>query len=374
MGDPVEIPTLGTSFAVGQDLATPRGTRVELTTDTESEVRDTYNVFAETKTGNPDNVVMAGAHLDSVTEGEGINDNGSGSGSILEVAEQVAAKNIKPRNKIRFAWWGAEEFGLKGSEHYVADLAANNPEALKDIRLYLNFDMVGSPNYVRFVYDGDNSRFGTADGAAIGPAGSGQIEKEFADYFASQGLASEETAFSGRSDYGPFIAQGIASGGLFTGAEGVKTPEQAAVYGGTAGVAYDACYHLGCDDITNVNAKALDEMSDAVAHAVATYAFSTKSLDGSTAAKANQGARSAPGKGGRTQRSELHPAHDHERALVAEPARAAAGRSGTPPVRPAGSSYDRCHERRHPQHPVRTGDRGCRAPALGQGARPLPAR
>ncbi len=312
LGNPVEIPTLGASYALGQDLAVPSGTRVELTTDTESELRETYNVLAETRTGNPDNVVMAGSHLDSVADGEGINDNGSGSATILEVAEQVAAKKIKPRNRIRFAWWGAEEFGLKGSTHYVGDLAGNNPEALKDIRLYLNFDMIGSPNYVRFVYDGDNSRFGEAEGAATGPAGSGQIEKEFADYFASQGLASEETAFSGRSDYGPFIEQGIASGGLFTGAEGVKTAEQAAVYGGTAGVAYDHCYHEACDDLTNVNPKALDEMSDAVAHAVATYAFSTKSLDGATATRPGRGARSAPVRGGQAQRSELHPAHDHQ--------------------------------------------------------------
>ena len=149
---------------------------------------------------------MAGSHLDSVVAGPGVNDNGSGSATILEVAEQISAQKIKPRNKVRFAWWGAEELNLLGSTHYVEDLATNNAEALKDIALYLNFDMVGSPNYVRFVYDGDNSKFGEDDGAAVGPAGSGAIEKEFADYFASQGLASEETPFSGRSDYGPFIA------------------------------------------------------------------------------------------------------------------------------------------------------------------------
>ena len=103
--------------------------------------------------------------------------------------------------------------------------------------------MVGSPNYVRFVYDGDGSGEGPA-----GPPGSAQIEQLFTSYFASQSLASEPTAFDGRSDYGPFIAVGIPAGGLFTGAEGVKTAAQAAVYGGTAGVAYDPCYHQACDD------------------------------------------------------------------------------------------------------------------------------
>jgi len=304
LGTPADIPALGASFALGQDLADPAGTTVELSTDTQSEIRKTYNITAQTTGGDPSNVVMAGAHLDSVTAGPGVNDNGSGSATILEVAEQLAAKKIKPRNQVRFAWWGAEEFNLLGSQHYVDDLKENNPGALEDIRLYLNFDMVGSPNYVRFVYDGDNSTFGEDDGAALGPAGSGQIEALFHDYFAGQGLASDETPFNGRSDYGPFIAEDIPSGGLFTGAEGAKTAEQAAVYGGTAGEAYDECYHSACDGFGNVNQKALDEMSDAVAHAVATYAFSTKSLDDNA----------RPGKGNRSARAdagELHPAHGH---------------------------------------------------------------
>ena len=141
--------------------------------------------------------------------------------------------------------------------------------------------MVGSPNYVRFVYDGDGSDTGTA-----GPAGSAQIEEIFANYFAGQGLATDPTAFDGRSDYGPFIAVGIPAGGLFSGAEGIKTPEQAAVYGGTAGVAYDPCYHQECDDINNLNVKALAELGDAAAHAVLTLAMTKTGFfpDGSRAA------------------------------------------------------------------------------------------
>jgi len=275
LGTPTSLPVVGASFALGQDLADPPGTVVHLTTSTESEIRETYNILAETASGDPSNVVMAGGHLDSRIEGPGINDNGSGSASLLEIAIQMA--KVKPTNKVRFAWWGAEELNLLGSTAYVNSLS--DEDAAK-IALYLNFDMVASPNFVRFVYDGDNSAFPVGPGAAAGPPGSGAIEALFHSYFASQGLASAETAFSGRSDYGPFIAIGIPAGGLFTGAEGVKTEEEAAIYGGEAGVAYDVCYHQLCDDIDNVNMTALDQMSDAIAHAVLTYAFDTRSVNG----------------------------------------------------------------------------------------------
>lgn len=259
----------------------------------------------ETARGNPDNVVMTGAHLDSVLEGPGINDNGSGSATNLEIAEQLAkVKNLK--NKVRFAWWGAEESGLLGAEHYVADLAENNPDALGDIALYLNYDMVGSPNFARFIYDGDNS---TGEGAE-GPEGSDAIEQVFSSYFASQRLATAETPFDGRSDYGPFIDNGVPAGGLFTGAEGVKTPEEAKMFGGTAGEAYDACYHQACDTRANISMAGLDQMSDAAAHAVYVLSRSTKAVNGQgeghkssqTKALAKAGARQAVADGHRMVR------------------------------------------------------------------------
>ena len=226
---------------------------------------------------NPDDVVVVGAHLDSVAEGPGINDNGSGSSTILEIAQEMAENKMtnKPVRPVRFAFWGAEELGLLGSEHYVANLSDANRAK---IYANLNFDMLGSPNYVRFVYDGDGS-----DTDPAGPPGSGEIEKVFTDYFDSKGLASDPTEFSGRSDYGPFIAVGIPAGGLFSGAEGVKTPEQAAVYGGTAGEAYDPCYHQACDTITNLSTDALHELGDAAAHATGVMTMSVAGLfpDGS---------------------------------------------------------------------------------------------
>ena len=244
-----------------------------------SEIRSTVNVIAETQGGRDDRVVVVGAHLDSVPEGPGIQDNGSGSAAILEIALQMAELEIEPRNQERFAWWGAEESGLLGSEFYVDQLSKRD---IKDIALNLNFDMIGSPNFVRFVYDGDGS-----DTALAGPNGSGVIEDVFLDYFADQGLDNEPTEFSGRSDYGPFIAVGIPAGGLFTGAEGIKSPEQVEIYGGTAGDQYDPCYHLACDTFDNISLTALAEMSDAAAHAVLTFAMTTSAVNGTDKGSSN---------------------------------------------------------------------------------------
>lgn len=276
LGEPGAIPAVGTSFAVGVELGA-EGTEARVKADVVTEERTTWNVFAETGRGNASNVIMAGAHLDSVTEGPGINDNGSGSATILEVAEEMAKlPQGKIKNKVRFAWWGAEENGLLGAYHYVDDLVANNPDALSDIAAYLNFDMVGSPNFVRFVYDGDNS----TDLGEEGPEGSAQLEQLFNGYFKAKSLRTEPTAFDGRSDYGPFIENGVAAGGLFTGAEDIKTAREARIYGGTAGEAYDPCYHAACDDVSNISVQALDQMSDATAHAIWTLARSTRVLDG----------------------------------------------------------------------------------------------
>jgi len=257
---------------VGQELAATPGLIMRLKTDTFRGIATTSNVLAETPGGDPDNIVMAGAHLDSVNAGPGIQDNGSGSAAILEVAEQMA--KVPTRNKVRFAWWGAEESGLVGSTYYVNNLSQEEQDK---ITLYLNFDMIGSPNYVFFVYDGDDS---DGVGAGPGPDGSAQIEALFESYYDMVGEPYLGTDFSGRSDYGPFIAVGIPAGGLFTGAEVVKTPEEAAIWGGTAGEQYDPCYHQACDTYDNISLHALDVNSDAVAYAVLQYAMNTEEING----------------------------------------------------------------------------------------------
>jgi Zn-dependent M28 family amino/carboxypeptidase len=299
LGAPKDLPTVGLTFADGSALAGQLrgGAEVVLhvVTSTEADLEaKTKNLIADTRGGNVDQTVVVGAHLDSVVEGPGINDNGSGTSTILEIAEAMSEQKVKPRRAVRFAFWGAEESGLLGSEHYVSTLPADK---LTQLYANLNFDMVGSPNYVRFVYDGDGS-----DTPDAGPPGSDQIEGVFTRYFGSQGLASEPTAFDGRSDYGPFIAVGIPAGGLFTGAEGVKTAEQAAVYGGTAGEPYDPCYHQACDTMTNLNVNALNEMGDAAAHATLTLAVSKTGLfpDGSRkAARDKSKAEKFSGEGAR---------------------------------------------------------------------------
>jgi hypothetical protein len=267
---PVTIPVVGASFANGAALA-QSGSTAHVQVDPPASIT-LHNVLAESKSGDPNNVVMAGAHLDSVAAGPGINDNGSGSAALLEIAEQM--RKVNPRNKLRFAWWGAEEAGLIGSTDYVNNLT----QAEKDkIALYLNFDMVGSPNYVFFIYDGDDS---DATGAGPGPQGSAAIEKTFERFFNLRNLPFKGTDFTGRSDYGAFIANGIPAGGLFTGAEGVKTAQEVTLWGGTAGQQYDSCYHLACDTYANNNNTALDNNSDAIAYAIIQYAMNTSDVNG----------------------------------------------------------------------------------------------
>jgi Zn-dependent M28 family amino/carboxypeptidase len=261
------LPSISTTYALGAELSQTPGLEMRLFANVSREKSVTYNVLAESRYGDPADTVMAGAHLDSVPEGPGINDNGSGSSALLEVAEQL--RKTPTANRVRFAWWGAEEGGLVGSTEYVNRLVANDPEALDAIEMYLNFDMVASPNYGLFRYDGDGSDFGT-----VGPDGSDEIEAVFARYYSERDLYSEASAFNGRSDYQAFILNGIPAGGLFTGAEGTKTAAQAAEWGGTAGEAYDPCYHSVCDTIDNLNHEALTINADAIAYAV--FLFATR--------------------------------------------------------------------------------------------------
>ncbi|MCB5169744.1 M28 family metallopeptidase [Streptomyces bambusae] len=273
------IPSAGLTLADGEALAAEaaKGTvKVRLDLDQAHIRHKTRNVIAETRGGRADRVVAVGSHLDSVPEGPGINDNASGSAGLLEVALKLAEQTRKtgkqPVNKVRFAWWSGEELGLLGSDHYVSRLSAQQK---KDIALYLNFDMIASPNPAQFVYDGDDS---DKTGEGAGPAGSAQIERLINGFLDKQRKPHEGTDFDGRSDYGPFIANGIPAGGTFTGAEGIKSPAQAARYGGTAGKPYDPNYHGAGDDLKNVDLKVFDTNVDVIAHAVGTYAQDLRSL------------------------------------------------------------------------------------------------
>ena len=214
------------------------------------------NLLVERSGGSTD-VVMVGAHLDSVRAGPGINDNGSGVATLLVVAERLA-ELPPPDRTIRIAFWGAEEGGPFGSQAY---LDALTPDERGRIGAYLNFDMLGSPNFIRFVY------------AEAGAApGSEALTDLFGDYFEDAGLAWEPIDLTGHADHGPFVDAGIATGGLFSGGAEPKTEAQAAAFGGNAGVFADPCSHLACDTIVNLSGPALDQMSDAVAHVIAALA------------------------------------------------------------------------------------------------------
>ncbi len=244
------VPTAGLTRAAGERLQgqLERGeVRVRLELRIKDTTRRTANVIAEPPdaTGS---VVMVGAHLDSVAEGPGINDNGSGVGLTLELARQLAqAGNIQG---VRFAFWGGEELGLLGSNRYVSSLS---PTELENIRAYLNFDMVSSPNAAPFAY------------------GDPELTGLFTATFAAGGLELLPDTIGGRSDHAPFRAAGVPVAGLFSGAGGTKPEAEVSIYGGDA-APYDACYHRACDTFsgssTPTSSRYLDLLADAAASAL----------------------------------------------------------------------------------------------------------
>ena len=269
----LDIPVTSVTQAVGAELAATTGAVLHVATSTFRGPATTYNVLAETRGGNDGNVVMAGAHLDSVNAGPGINDNGSGAAALLEVAEQLA--KVDPVNTVRFAWWGGEESTLVGSTRYVTGLT---DEERNRIALYLNVDMVGSPNPVFFVHDGDDS---DAIGAGPGPSGSDRIEKTFEAFFAQRHLPVKGTDLDGRSDYGPFLRAGIPSGGLFTGGDGIKTAAGGRGSGAAPPASPTTPATTGpATPLANVDLRALDVNAHALGFAILQYAMNTSDING----------------------------------------------------------------------------------------------
>ena len=204
-------------------------------------------------------MIVIGAHLDSVVAGPGINDNGSGVAALLALADRIR-ELPRPVRTIRFAFWGAEEGGPFGSTAYVASL---EPDELAEIDAYLNFDMIGSPNAIRFVY-------AEADAAP----GSERLTRAFAAYFDDRDLPWAPIDLEGDSDHGPFTAAGIPTGGLFSGGIEHVTADQAALFGAVAGEPADPCSHRACDTLANVDLATLDEMADAIANILVELAMS----------------------------------------------------------------------------------------------------
>jgi Zn-dependent M28 family amino/carboxypeptidase len=263
----VKIPVVSVTKSVGVQLRGKSGpTTIKLNANTQS--FKARNVIAQTKTGSPTDVVMAGAHLDSVPEGPGINDNGSGVAAVLETAVQLG-NSPQVHNAVRFGFWGAEELGLIGSRNYVESL---NLDALKNIALYLNFDMLASPNPGYFTYDGDQSLPLDARGQPVVPEGSAGIERTLVDYLKLAGKTAQDTSFDGRSDYDGFTLAGIPSGGLFSGAEVKKSDEQAKLWGGTANEPFDPNYHQKGDTYEHIDRTSMGINGGGVAYAMGLYA------------------------------------------------------------------------------------------------------
>ncbi|KAH7310681.1 peptidase family M28 [Stachybotrys elegans] len=241
------LPPVGTipqavGVAWSQRIAAGEEVVVRLYVDSVFDTRETFNIIAETKEGDPNNVIVLGAHLDSVQAGAGVNDDGSGTSAILEVISSFKKyKGLK--NKVRFIWWGAEESGLIGSLYYTQTLSE---EERDKIRFYLNFDMIGSINPKFDVYVGDNE--GDVVGAAL-----------LEEYLLGEGLPATRAPFGTGSDYVGFIEIGVPSSGLHTG---------------TSAGGFDPCYHLQCDGIDNISWEAITANAKAAAYAAATLANS----------------------------------------------------------------------------------------------------
>lgn len=263
----VKIPVLSVTKSLGVQLrGQPGPTTIKL--DASAQSFKARNVIAQTTTGSDANVVMAGAHLDSVPEGPGINDNGSGVAAVLETAVRLGS-SPQVHNKLRFGFWGAEELGLIGSRNYVESL---DLAALKNIALYLNFDMLASPNPGYFTYDGDQSLPMDARGKPVVPEGSAGIERTLVAYLKSAGKTAQDTSFDGRSDYDGFTLAGIPAGGLFSGAEGKMSADQAKLWGGTADQPFDPNYHQKGDTLDHIDRTALGINGGGVAYALGLYA------------------------------------------------------------------------------------------------------
>jgi Zn-dependent M28 family amino/carboxypeptidase len=275
LSNPATVPVVGVPHELGRALAAQAdgGIAVRLAVDAVTGKRPTRNVLADPPFQDNGSMIVVGAHLDSVPEGPGINDNGSGSAAVLEAALQLAKEPAQTRGRVRFAFWGAEERGLIGSRHHVGSLSE---EERRRITLYINLDMVGSPNYARFV---QNSAASTDGLPAIAR------RELLADFRAYDLPVEERTGSRFGSDDAAFSQKGIPTVGLYTGAGAPKSETQATVFGGVTGRPYDPCYHQACDTTENINREVLEQNTRALVRALTAVTIAAGAL-GTPAEKA----------------------------------------------------------------------------------------
>jgi aminopeptidase Y len=259
-----DVPVVGVPYEFGRSLAAGAGGRVRLAVNAVTGKRSTRNVVADASGDDRGALIVVGAHLDSVPEGPGINDNGSGSAAVLEVALRLAQEPVQNRGRMRFAFWGAEERGLIGSRHHVASLSEDER---RQIAVYVNLDMVGSPNFGRFV------RRATANQEGLAAT----VRDELVAEFRTHDLPFEEhTGGRSGSDDSSFSQKGIPTVGLYTGASGRKPEKEAELFGGAAGRPYDPCYHRACDTVDNINREVLEQHTRALVRALRAAAVASR--------------------------------------------------------------------------------------------------
>lgn len=266
------VPVFAVSLAVGLELI---GQNISLSSNVFAAPNTvTQNIIADTEFGNPDQTVIIGAHLDSVPQGPGINDNGSAVAVALEIARQIAKEGFQSKNRIRFAFWGAEEVGLTGSEYYLRNLALTEGfSSLQEMKLYLNLEMLASANFVRAIYPPMSTSLDSINVET-------QVVQIFQEYFTAENIVAAVLpdpfvpALRTRSDHANFQSNlvNIPAGGVITGADIPKPPEFVALFGGEVGVWAAPCYHMPCDNLDNARTDVMHELADGYAHALWTFA------------------------------------------------------------------------------------------------------
>lgn len=249
-------------------FAASSGAKLALDVSTSITFAKTNNLLCTTRGGDANNLLVFGAHLDSVPAGPGIDDNGSGASMLLEVAKQLKKNSVQLKNKIQFSWWGAEEPGQFGSRYWVNNTRAFFPDTWSKIRASLNFDTIGSPNGAPMVFNVriKNSANETFPDSAT--AGSIAIQNLFTERLKARGKSYMEVAFEGGSDYSSFIRAGIPTGGLHTGADETLTVAQSKIYGGLANADMDPCYHEPCDRVSNIGLDLYATTCDSAAYTI----------------------------------------------------------------------------------------------------------
>jgi len=235
----LEIPAVSVSRELADALLAAAADRADahLVTHGRTTAAPTRSILAELPGTDPGAVIMLGAHLDSVSEGPGINDDGSGVAALLEIARALGG--TRPRATIRLAFWSGEELGLHGSVRYASTLSTDDARA---ILVYVNVDMIASPNGFAGVYDEPGAPPGSAAARALLTTA---VERA--------GGTPVGVDLGGESDHYGFAQAGVATAGVFSGAVEPVSVEQAAASGAVAGRPADACYHQPCDDVANAN-------------------------------------------------------------------------------------------------------------------------